>query len=238
MLLDGAHLVATALDAKLALHHVMVAADAATSQEITTIVTHAYARHVPVDTASASVMDAVSPVKSPSPILALAERPAADETALAHTTDGFVLVACDVQDPGNLGAIARVADAAGAMALLVTGQSADPFGWKALRGSMGSLLRLLTMRIATTEDAVAMLRRAGFRIAATSPREGRSLFAANLRGRLAILVGGEGSGLPPALVASADERLTIPMADGVESLNVAVAAALFAYEAHRQHNSV
>jgi TrmH family RNA methyltransferase len=83
---------------------------------------------------------------------------------------------------------------------------------------------------------VATLREADFRIVATSPRDGRSLFDADLGGRLAILVGGEGPGLAPALVAEADQRLTIPMAPGVESLNAAVAAALLAYEARRQRD--
>ena len=82
--------------------------------------------------------------------------------------------------------------------------------------------------------AVADARRHGCRIVATVPRGGRSLFDVDLTGPVAVLIGGEGAGLPPALVDAADERVTIPMQAPVESLNAAVTAALIVYEARRQ----
>jgi len=103
-----------------------------------------------------------------------------------------------------------------------------------LRGSMGSALRLPVDRVDDVSVAVTEARQRGCRIVATVPRDGRSLFAANLKGATAVLIGGEGRGLPDALIAGADERLTIPMQAGVESLNAAVAAALVVYEALRQ----
>ena len=139
----------------------------------------------------------------------------------------------DVQDPGNVGAIARVAEAGGATGLIAAGASADPFGWKALRGSMGSSLRLPVVS-ASAAEAIADARRHDCRIVAAVPRDGRTLYDAQLGGPVAILIGGEGAGLPPALCDSADERVTIPMAPPVESLNTAVAAALVVYEARRQ----
>ena len=90
----------------------------------------------------------------------------------------LVLIACDVQDPGNLGAIVRVAEAAGATGLIAAGACADPFGWKALRGSMGSALRLPIAIARHVEEAVAEARRHGCRVVATVPRGGRSLFDA------------------------------------------------------------
>jgi TrmH family RNA methyltransferase len=146
----------------------------------------------------------------------------------------LVVVAVDILDPGNVGAIVRVAEAAAATGLVAAGACADPFGWKALRGSMGSAFRLPIVAAASVADAVATARERGCRIVATVPRRGRSLYDATLAGALAILVGSEGAGVSQALIDSADELITIPMRPPVESLNTAVAASLVLYEAHRR----
>ena len=141
LLLDGIHLVQGALDAGLELCHVVVSADFAAHPEVRRIVEELSRRKTDVASASAAVMEAVSPVRSASPIVALAERPASAQTRM-YAAEGPVLIAADVQDPGNLGAMVRVADAGGAAGLVAGGRSANPFAWKALRGSMASALRL------------------------------------------------------------------------------------------------
>ncbi len=139
-----------------------------------------------------------------------------------------------MQDPGNVGAIVRVAEAGGASGVVCAGACADPFGWKALRGSMGSALRLPILVHRDTREAIDEARRHGCRIVATVPRGGRPLFDADLRGPIAVLIGGEGPGLAASQLEDADERMTIPMQPPVESLNAAVTAALIVYEARRQ----
>src|SRR5262249_42310117 len=111
---------------------------------------------------------------------------------------------------------------------------ADPMGWKAVRGSMGSVLRLPVLRVADAEAALALARRHGVRCAAAVRDEGEPMGDADLTGPLAIVVGGEGSGLSHATIEASDLRVSIPMAPQVESLNVATAAALLVYEARRQ----
>ena len=118
--------------------------------------------------------------------------------------------------------------------IVSAGASASPFGWKALRGSMGSALRLPILIQPDADRAVDDARRRGCRIVATVPRDGRSLLDVDYAGPIAILIGGEGPGLSPALLSGADERVTIPMREPVESLNAAVTAALLIYEARRQ----
>jgi TrmH family RNA methyltransferase len=140
-----------------------------------------------------------------------------------------------VQDPGNIGGIIRTSEAAGATAVIVSPSSADPSSWKALRGSMGSALRVPIAR-ASTEDAVQACRRAGIKTAAIVPRSGSPLFEADFRKPIALLVGGEGPGLPAELLQTADYQVSIPMHNPVESLNVGVAAALVLYEAFRQRS--
>jgi len=139
----------------------------------------------------------------------------------------------DVQDPGNVGAIVRVAEAAGATEVITAGASADPFGWKALRGAMGSAFRVPIARHLAVADALMLARSRGCRVAATV-LDGTPIEEADLAGPLCVCVGAEGSGLPPAVVHSADLRVTIPMAEPVESLNVAVATAIVLYEIRRQ----
>src|SRR5438093_1105407 len=129
---------------------------------------------------------------------------------------------------------ARGAEAAGATGVVAAGASADPLGWKALRGSMGSALRLPLTAASDVGASIAGARRHGCRIVATVARGGRSVFDVDYTGPVAILIGGEGPGLPESIVGRADERVTIPMRPPVESLNAAVTTALIVYEAHRQ----
>jgi TrmH family RNA methyltransferase len=234
-LLDGTHLVADALTAGVRLQHLMVAAEASSEADLQPLFDQASTRGIDIAVASAPVMAAVSPVRSPSRIVAIAVRPALESRIFAGP-DPIVIIACDIQDPGNLGAIARVAEAAGASGLIAAGQSADPFGWKAVRGSMGSAFRLPIATHPTNEEAIADAQRHGCRIIATVPRGGSPLFGAKLKGAIAILIGGEGPGLSSALVATADERVMIPMEAPVESLNAAITAALIAYEARRRRS--
>ena len=234
LLLDGAHLVAEALGADLAIEHALAVAPSG-GDEIAGLLTKLSARGIDTAIASSAVMAGVSPLKSPSAIVAIARRPHVDAQRMYART-ALVLIVVDVQDPGNMGAVVRVAEAAGATGVLAAGISADPFGWKALRGAMGSTLRLPVARVADAAQATADARAHGCRVIAASPRGGQPLFDADLHSPTAVLIGGEGPGLSDALLDAADARVTIPMQSPVESLNAAVAAAIVAYEARRQRD--
>jgi RNA methyltransferase, TrmH family len=234
MLLDGLHLVADAAAAGLRVRHVLIAGDAVDRRDIRTLIARLETAGADIAAASAPVMAAASPVRSSSPIVAIAERPVHLDDRLFAGPAPLVLIACDVQDPGNVGAIARAGEAGGASGMIAAGECADPFGWKALRGSMGSSLRLPIAVRASADEAVTEARQRRCRIVAAVPRDGRSMFDTNLRGPVAIVVGGEGPGLARAVIDNADQHVTIPMQPPVESLNTAVTAALLVYEARRQ----
>jgi len=247
VLLDGAHLVADALAAGVRIREAAIidggetgaaARDAKRHAEEHALAARLVSAGVDVVGVTTAVMDALSPVRSTSRIVALAERPQFDDARLYGGGAPLIVVAVDVQDPGNLGAIVRVAEAGGATGVVAAGRSADPFGWKALRGSMGSALRLPIVVREHADQAVADARRHGCRVIATAPRDGQSLFGVNLKTPTAVLIGGEGPGLPAALIDAADDRVTIPMQSPVESLNTAVTAALIVYEAHRQRHGL
>ena len=183
LLLDGLHLVSEAIAADVQLSQVIVAARSLNRPEVQALVGLVTRRGVPVVAASPSVMAAVSPVRSPSEVVAIAARPPADLHRVFAGRAPLIVVLADVQDPGNVGAVARVAEAGGAAGLLVTGRSADPFGWKALRGSTGSALRL---PIAVEKDPCLALQQAqqrGCRLVAMLASGGRPASDIDLRCR-------------------------------------------------------
>jgi TrmH family RNA methyltransferase len=235
LLLDGVHLVREAREAGAEIEIAAIAASRAHgSGDDADVARQLHAEGTRVIGASAQALAAMTPVRTPPGIVAIARRRPVDADQICARRDSFVVVAVDVQDPGNLGSLLRAAEAGGATGVLVCGASANPFSWKAVRGSMGSILRLPVAAGLTVESAIQALRRHRGRIVAATAREGRDPDAVDWRGRVALLMGGEGPGLDEAVVATADDRVTIPMAAPVESLNVAAAAAILVYAARRQ----
>ena len=235
ILLDGEHLVDEALMSGVAIDTVALSDSLvdALADAIVDRVTRAGATVVRV---AAPVMAAMSPVRQPSGIVALAHAtPASLDEALASAPQ-LVLLLDGIQDAGNVGAIIRAADGCGATGVITAVGTADPFGWKALRGAMGSTFRMPIAVGHTAAAAVNELRRRGIAIVATVPRQGTLLPACQLSGPVAIALGREGAGLSDVLVTAADTRLTIPMRAPVESFNVAITAALILYEAAKQRN--
>jgi TrmH family RNA methyltransferase len=234
LLLDGAHLIREAIAAGMEFETVAVAGSRAPGTEEADVARAAHNHGARVLTVSDSAFAAMSPVRAPSGIVAIARREPIDAEAICRRENGFVLIAVDVQDPGNIGSLIRAGEAGGITGVLVCGASASPFSWKAVRGSMGSILRVRIAAEPTIDAAVSCIRKHGGRIVAAVPRDGRDPDTASWRGRVALLIGGEGSGLSDADVRRADELVTIPMAKPVESLNVAVAGAILVYAARRQ----
>jgi len=240
LLLDGAHLVREAADAGLEFEVVCLASshlDRRTEESALALALER--RGIEIAVVPDKLFAAVSPVRTPSGIAAIAKRrmPRAGLDGIFRGQAGFALVGIDVQEPGNVGALLRVTEAAGACGAVLSGQSASPFSWKALRGSMGSGLRLPVVHEPSPAHLLESLRGLGVKTVAAVARGGTAPDRVRWAGSVAIVVGGEGPGLSEALVEQCDERVTIPMAPTVESLNVTVAAAILLYEARRQRES-
>ena len=173
-----------------------------------------------------NVIERIASTESPQPVLAVfMQRPQALPPGAT-----FVIVADRVSDPGNAGTIIRSAEAAGAHAVVLTEGSVDPYNPKVVRATAGSLFR-----IPVVAASFADLRSLGLQVLATSSHQGAAYTATDLTGPVAIVVGSEAHGVPAD--AAVDGWITIPHAGAAESLNVAMAATVLAFEVARQRRA-
>ena len=151
-------------------------------------------------------------------------------------TAALVVVLVDVADPGNAGTVIRTADAAGADAVVLAGESVDPFNPKCVRASMGSLFHLPVVRERLPDDALGRLRAAGLGLVVADGAGETELGSATdelLARPTAWVFGSEAHGVPAEVAAAADHRVRIPMRGRAESLNLATAAAVCLYASVR-----
>lgn len=160
--------------------------------------------------------------------LALAERPPEQDPAEVVAGCRLVVVAEAVNDFENLGSLFRNAAAFGAGAVLLDPRTADPLYRRCVRVSLGHVMRVPFARVPDWPAGLAVLRRAGFTIVALSPAGSSDIgaVASEVGGPVAVMVGSEGDGLTDAALDAADRVTRIPMVAGVDSLNVATAAAI------------
>ena len=240
VVLDGVHLLLDALRAGIAIDIVVASADrlddpSADVQELWRLVRGA---GVPLHEATTGVIEAASPVRTPSGVVAIARWTLSPLTSMWAPPPALVLGLVDVQDPGNAGAVIRSADGLGATGVVMIGATADPASPKTMRGAMGSSFRVPVAR-ASLGETMRAARAAGLKVAATSAPASAStdLHAADLTGPLLVLLGNEGAGLPAQALRTADVQLSIAMRPGIDSFNVAVTSALILYEARLQRSA-
>jgi TrmH family RNA methyltransferase len=232
-LLEGFTLIEEALSAGLEVVEVAVTPAAAETGRGRALVRQLASRGVPVREVEAAILSSLSETETSQGLLALGRRPAFAEEAI-YAGQPLVVVAAGLQNPGNVGALLRAAEAAGATGAYLTAGTADPYSWKALRGAMGSAFRLPQVRGLAADEVLARLRRRGVTTLAAVAASGDPYDGVDLRRPVAFLLGQEKGGLEAELALRADGRVTIPMAGRAESLNVAVAAGVLLFEAARQ----
>jgi TrmH family RNA methyltransferase len=173
-----------------------------------------------------NVLERVASTEHPQPVIAIVHQQVRSLPADAT----FVMVADRIADPGNAGTIIRSAEAAGADAVVFTQGSVDPFNSKVVRATAGSLFR-----VPVVAAELSAVKAAGLALWATSSHHGTPYLDAVLTGRVAVVMGNEAHGVPGD--APVDGWLTIPHAGAAESLNVAMAATVLAFEVARQRRA-
>jgi RNA methyltransferase, TrmH family len=184
------------------------------------------------------VLDSVSDTKTPQGVVALARRPRTGREVVERATGlPLVVVIHRANNPSNAGAMLRVAEAAGATAVVLTKGSTDPLSAKALRGSMGSAFRLPLWTGPTLVEALQWCAKRGISTVATAADAPSAHTELDWTQPRAVVVGPEAGGLTAEEARGTDEGVRIPMREPVESLNVAVALAVVLYEAARQRGA-
>ena len=180
-------------------------------------------------------IERIASTNSPQPVVAEVKMPAATWSDLPR--DASVLVAVDINDPGNVGTLARSAVAAGFDAVVCLGDTADPFAPKVIRSSAGALFAvpiIIERDVAVGLDA---LRDQGITRFGTRMHDATACDQTALTGSVALVLGSEAHGLGSEHVAGIDQWLSIPMPGQTESLNVAMAGTILTYEVARQRRS-
>ena len=226
-LVEGPNLVAAALDAG-AVREVFATAEAARrhagllgGQQVVTI----------TDGAAKALSETVTPAG----LVAVCEVPSRNLDAVLAGSPDLIAVAVGLSEPGNAGTLIRTAHAMGAVAVVFTGGSVDPYNGKCLRSSAGSIFALPVVIAPDVADTLERLRASGLQTLATTVDAEMTLDDADtlLASRTAWIFGSEAHGLSREIAEGADHRIAIPMADGAESLNVAAAAAICLYQSAR-----
>ncbi len=230
VVLEGPRTVGEAIDSGIMPMTVLIPDDRADEASVVAVVDRLDAA-VELLVLRGNIFDRLAPSVTPQPMLAIVARPMAEIPATLGPDD-VVLVLVDVSDPGNVGTLIRVADAIAATCLVTVG-GADPWGQKAVRSSTGSVMRVPTVTGVPAHDALALLRSAGARIVATDVTKGVPHDSGVFAGPVAIVLGSEAHGLSRDLDSLVDTWVNIDMPGRAESLNVAMAGTLLAFEARR-----
>lgn len=236
---EGVKVVEEAMEAGAPVESLYVAAEWRSSASTAAVVERAGAIGLRVFELGPGVMERVADTVSPQSVCAVVGTVdlGLDEL-LSRPTPGsgpsLVLVCVDVRDPGNLGAVLRVAGATAVSGVICCVGTVDPYNPKVVRASAGALFRVPLVTDVLPDLAVERLAGLGYRCWATVPEGGTDYAVADLDGPTALVLGNEAAGLPADVLARIDGALTIPMAQGTESLNVAMTAAVLCFEAARR----
>jgi len=208
----------------------------------TEVATQRYApllRGLVVVTVTDRAMKALSETVTPAGLVAVCRIPDGRLDDILASGPSLIVVAVDVADPGNAGTLIRLADAMGAAAVIFAGDAVDPFNGKCVRASAGSIFAVSILGEKDSAGLIGGLRGAGLQVLATTLDGELTLDDAEsvLAGPTAWLFGPEAHGLSEGVAAAADHRIVIPMSGGVDSLNVAAAAAICLYQSAKAQRS-
>ena len=231
LLAEGPHLARELLDTKSGIELALVSPRLSRTEEGRVLLA-ALRGTATVEETTDEALDALQDARAAQPVLVLARRPSWSVSSLFQGERPWIVAACGLQDPGNLGSVVRSAAAAGATAMAACG-GADLYHPRTVRASAGALLRLPAVEL-EAPALLAALAEHGVPAVGTDPLRGADYRQAELDPPLALILGAEGQGLPEPLRTALERRVRIPLERGVESLSVGAAAAVLLFEIARR----
>ena len=229
-LLDGIHLVNSYYERIGSPKCLFINESGYKNKEIIRFLNLEKSRAVKVYVLSNNLFSNISPVKTPTGIIALVTKPTQKDIAVSKN-ENFCALLESIQDPGNLGSILRSAAGAGVCDIYMSEDCTDAWSPKTLRAAMGAHFLL---HIHEKSDLIGIAQKFKGKVIATSPRSEKSLYSLSLKGPIAFVFGNEGAGLSKTMYKASNEKITIPMPGKAESLNVASTAAVCFFEKVRQ----
>lgn len=185
---------------------------------------------IPCYSVTDEVMATLSTTVTPQGVTAICHMLHMDLVELLDLSPSFLLVANRVRDPGNLGNMVRVADAAGTEGMIICKESVDIYNPKTVRSTAGSIFHLPLSIDIGIEEAVHDLHESGYTVYAADAHQGTNMWDIEWPDRMALVMGNEAWGMPEEEEALADARVSVPLFGKAESLNVSAAAAVLLYE--------
>lgn len=223
-----------AVEAGAEIDTLLVAPDLLRSPAAGELVARQQAQGVRVAWLDADLFTRLSDRDGPSGLAAIVRAHPIAVDDLAVGPGGVFVALHEIGNPGNLGTIIRTADAAGSAGVILVGHTTDPYDPVAVKATMGALFHVPVTHVPTVDALLGWARARGVTVVTTSARGGDSYWEAQLAAPLVFLLGSEGRGLPADALERGDVRVRIPIAGSAESLNLAMAAGLLLYEAHRR----
>ena len=235
---EGLRLCEEALRSGLSLEAVIVSQELAAKEKAALLLKELGSRSQRTAFVSEKLLESISYTKTPQGIILLAGRPSTNEAHFAaNQNNPLIVVMHRINNPVNVGAILRTAEAAGASGAIATQNTSDPFSPKALRGAMGSAFRLPVWFGPTFSDAVSWCLLHDLQTVCADVHATTGYDEVDWVKPSALILGPESSGLSPVEIEAASAAVRIPMCEPAESLNVAVATGVLLYEAARQRSS-
>ena len=188
---------------------------------------------VPYGVVADSIFDSMAETVTPQGVLAIVKMPEYSLEDMLEQAGTLVLLE-NLRDPGNLGTIIRTAEAAGVSGVILSKESVDIYNPKVIRSTMGAVYRVPFLYAEDFIELLQKLRQQEVRLLAAHLKGQKTFDKADYSGKVGILIGNEANGLSDEASEMANEKVLIPMAGSVESLNAAIAAALLMYEAFRK----
>lgn len=236
--IEGLRLCEEARLSQLEIEAVIVSEELLRKDHAATVIDEIAAVSNRVASVSEKLLESVSYTKTPQGIIVLAQRPASSEARLTASlnANSLLVVLHQINNPVNVGAILRTAEAAGASGVITTKNTSDPYSPKSLRGAMGSAFRLPIWTGPDYSEMIVWCRQRGLTTVCADVEVNVAYTQLDWTKPSALLLGPESTGFTDEELTEANQRVSIPMKGAAESLNVSVAAGVLLFEAARQRS--